>query len=160
MRYALLLAALLLPLSAHAQLCGLEPAPVLRFSPVAPTSAQNIDAIVGTLSFVPTDAVAVVSGNAIDITANGSGKPARQPPHCIAATIGLLPAGTYTVNFYTRLPGEPPLVSLQKTATLVVTQAGRNEPIPALDTISIVLLALLVLVVSARALSRRHDPPG
>lgn len=153
----LLMVALLFPTLALAQLCGLEPAPVLKFSPQSPTAQEPVVIIVGTLTLIPSFGVTtVIDGNTINVTAAGTLKPgAAYPPICVDTIVGPLSPGTYTVNFFSELRdgSNPPIVTLERTASLAIRDA--SEPIPASTPLSLLALVALVAVAGSCALRAR-----
>ena len=97
--------ALTLANSAAAQFCDGGPPPnfaYLDYVPKSPNSTQAITITVGRTAFVLHGDTSEVKGNTINVTQIGFiGAIGIPPPTmCSVVTVGPLPAGSYTVNYY------------------------------------------------------------
>lgn len=139
----------------RAQLCGLEPSPVLRFVPEAPLAGQTFVAVVGSLTLAPIEPPppfqgVVIVGADIYVYVPGTRKPtASYPIDCVAIPLGPLPSGSYTVHFREIVPGlggNP--VAFELAASTLILGSVMAESIPASGPVGLAILAIVLSVVA------------
>ena len=136
--------------------------PLITVAPPSPNSMQPVTLQVlvdggGASSVVVSSLGAVIHGNIIDVTLIGftfSPAPAHLPS-CGSIPLALLPVGTYVVNYFylNGSIGPPPF--LLGSSSFAVTDSISGNTIPTLSSNAVVVLALLIALVAAVAISSR-----
>jgi len=125
----------------------------------APTGATPIRIDAGRIAFIPSSISAEVHGHEIDLSVAGSyfGIGTPPPVQCISASIGALPAGTYTVNATYR-SADMVVDDSAPPVTITIAQGGGvPAPVsaPTLSGATAVLLAGWLAAFGFSALRKR-----
>jgi hypothetical protein len=127
-------------------------------TPEAPTAAPvNIET--ARIAFIPSSVSVEVHGHEINLSVAGSyfGFDPPPPLQCVSASVGRLPAGTYTVNAAFR--SADMLVDDNAPPVTITIAEGGGVPAPAsaptLSSLMLTLLAGLLGVFGYRAMRRR-----
>ena len=137
---------------------------VVRVVPSAPTSAEVIYLVFeGVLEgpVVIDEVVTEIRSNVIRLVVSRRDLASGYSTHYEGrATVGLLPAGAYLVEFYTRSPGfmgtnaySPPQPAASLALNVLPAPAGPLQapvPIPMMSDISLIVLSLIVTLLGKR----------
>jgi hypothetical protein len=114
-----------------AQSCSTSNEPAVVTLPAAPTSVDGIEIKASFNAIIPSGWSVDIDGFVINFVVKGVTAPSAGQVRCASASVGVLAAGTYTVNFVQSVGS---LNSVVASTQMVVTDAGRPPFVTVLPT--------------------------